>query len=341
MHTLNNLGVYYREQQVLDSSTYYFQKVFDLSLKEKDSLWNSVSGGNLGENFYLQGNYLKALPLLQRDADTSIKLKSWGNASNALIFIADIYLRKGDLKKAKQVMDQAIHAAHSSKALKRLGKAYPFVSKYYKTIGQPNIALAYADSTIVVMDSLKRQKDQFYGLRVEQLYNNHQIKIDTEGELALQNTGIRQKNFGLFFLVLIIFSGYFIFRKYNLKAKLKESTLLREVDQLANNIQEINDKKESVNWNEFKINSDEQWEKFLELFQKEHPEFIYRIKVKFSSITAGEIRLLCITRLGLDDVTIASILGVNVNSVSQTRRRFMRKSKIENLQVLKELIFSI
>jgi DNA-binding CsgD family transcriptional regulator len=99
--------------------------------------------------------------------------------------------------------------------------------------------------------------------------------------------------------------------------------------------------KNPVNWSELKINLDEQWENFIVLFENEHPKFIYRIKVKYPSITAGEIRLLCITRLGLDDVTAASIQGVNVNSVSQTRRRFMRKSNIENLIKLKELIFSI
>jgi len=351
-YTLNNIGVYYRELHQLDSSTYYFQKVFDLSIKENDSLWNSVSGGNLGENFYLQGSYQKALPLLQRDADVSIKLKSWGNASNALILIADIYLEKGNFKKAKQVMDQAIHAAHSSKKIKRLGKVYPLVSKYYKTIGKPIIALEYADSTIVVMDSMKWQKNQFYGLRVEQLYNKHQIKIEAQKENKIQNSTIRQRNYGLFFLGLLLFIGYFIFRKSKVKAKFKENTLLNEVDQvteelslkkeqLDNNIQEINAQKNRVNWSELKINSDEQWENFLELFEKEHPKFIYRIKVEFSSITAGEIRLLSITRLGLDDITIASILGVNINSVSQTRRRFMRKSNIENLLVFKELIFSI
>ena len=118
------------------------------------------------------------------------------------------------------------------------------------------------------------------------------------------------------------------------------SELSSKEEQLVNKIQEIEAKKNVVNWSEFKINSDEQWEKFLELFQKEQPNFIVNIKSKFPSITAGEIRLLCLTRLGLDDVVIASMLGVNVNSISQSRRRFMRKSEIENLNDLKALIFN-
>lgn len=90
----NNLGVYYRENHQLDSSTFYFKRVFDFPLTKNsshaDSLSNAIAGGNLGENFYLQGSYKEALPLLQRDAAITFKLKYWGNASNALILLTDI-----------------------------------------------------------------------------------------------------------------------------------------------------------------------------------------------------------------------------------------------------------
>ena len=352
----NNLGVYYREQHLLDSSTVYFKRVFNLPLTKnsshRDSLYAAISGGNLGENFYLQGNYEDAFPLLQIDADMNTRLKSWGNASNALILIADIYLKKGDLKKAKQTLDKASFAAHSSKEIKRLSKLYPVLSKYYKAIDKPAIALKYADSTIVAMDSLKRKSNLFSGANVEEAYNQHQLKRDAEKELKIKNSNIRIRNIGLFFLVLLLVIGYFIFRRFKWKVKRQEIQLVNKVEQvtgelsskeeqLKNKIQEISEKKNAVNWIDFKINSTEQWDKFLESFQKEHPNFIFRIKSKFSSITAGEIRLLCLTRLGLEDAAIASILGVNVNSISQTRRRFMRKLNIENLIELKGVIFSI
>ena len=350
--TLNNLGVFYREQNLLDSSTFYFRKVLDLTLNENDDVYYAIASGNLGENFYLQGNYKAALPLLQVDANKSTEAKVWGNASNALILIADIYLSEDDLEKAKQVLDQARIAADSSKELKRLGKLYPLLSKYYKTIGEKDLALAYADSTIVVIDSMKRQNNQFYGLKSEQLFNAYQLKIEAQEELQLQEMAVKKRNIGLLVLLLLITSGYFIFRSNYLKAKLKEINLITEVEQakdelaltkeqLDTHVQKIIIQHNSVDWKKIKINSDEQWEKFLELFQKEHPEFIYRIKSNFPSISAGEIRLFCLTLVGLDDLDIASILGININSVSQTRRRFMRKANIENLHELKELIYSI
>ena len=290
--------------------------------------------------------------MLQEDANKTTKLKSWGNASNALILIGDIYLKKGDLKKAKLTLDKAIFAAHSSRKIKRLSKLYPVLSKYYKTINQPKIALIYADSTIIAMDSIKRKNNLFSGTKVEEAFNKHQLKREADVALKIKNKNIKQRNFGLLLLGFLLFLSYFIFRKFRLKTRQRAISLENKVEQVTDKlslkekqlhkkVEEINAKKNAINWSEFKINSDENWEKFLVLFEKENPKFIYRSKVKYSSITAGEIRLFSLTRLGLDDATQASMLGVNVNSVSQTRRRFMRKSKIENLNDFKEMVFNI
>ena len=64
-------------------------------------------------------------------------------------------------------------------------------------------------------------------------------------------------------------------------------------EQLDTYIQEVILQNNSVYWKKIKIISDEQREKFLELFQKVHPEFIIRIKSNFPSISSGEIGLLC------------------------------------------------
>jgi hypothetical protein len=211
---------------------------------------------------------------------------------------------------------------------------------------------------------LKRKNNQFRGAKVEEAYNKYQLKRDAENtlseqlkadaekQLIIKNSYSRKRNIGLFCLALLVVIGYFVFRKFKLKAKQKENILANKVEQvtselsskdeqLKRKIQEISAKENTINWSELKINSDEKWDTFLELFQKEHPNFIVQLKSKFPSVTAGEIRFICLTRLGLDDAAIASMLGVNVNSISQTRRRFMRKSKIENLVILKELVFSI
>jgi tetratricopeptide (TPR) repeat protein len=350
--TLNNLGVFYREEHQLDSSTYCFEEVLRLNMGKNDSVYFAIANGNLGENLYLGGIYKEALPMLQIDADMGIKIGDWGLASNSLVLIADIYLRNNDLEKAKQILDQATIAAHTSNQFMRLGKLYPIQSKYYKALGQSSLALAYADSTIFVMDSLKAQNYPFHGVRLEQFFNEYQLKIDAFEVQKAQTKAIGQRNFGLLFLLLSLFIVYLLFRQYSLKAKLKERTLLSEVEhvqdelayakeQLDTYIRDITAQNEAVHWDETKIATDEQWKKFLELFNKTNPDFMFRIKSRFTSITSGEIRLLCVARLGLDDLVMASILGVNVNSVRQTRRRFMRKSKIESIHIFKALVFSI
>lgn len=344
----NNLGVYYRENQQLDSSTFYFKRVYDLPLTNKsfssDSLMKAVSGGNLGENLYLQGNYNDALPLLQNDADFNTKVKTWGNASNALILIADINLKKGDLKKAKEVLEKATFAAHHShfsQKTKRLSKLYPVLSKYYKTIGQHNIALTYADSTIVALDSLKRKNNQFRSAKVEEAYNKHQIKKESEIALQIKNDNIKRRNIGLFVLGLLLFIGYFIFRKYKAKAQQKEKILLSEVDQVTAEL-ETSKKQLNVFIQEAQqkalskkvILTDEDWREFLQYYNKVHPRFVMSLKERYPKLTEAEIRFCCLTYLSLSDKEMAAMLGVGRPSIRVTRQRSRAK-----LQITKEESF--
>lgn len=341
----NNLGVYYREQQQLDSSNFYFKRVYQIPLTKnssaRDSLYKAISGGNLGENLFLQGNYQEALPLLQIDATVNTKGKSWGNASNALILIADIYIEKGEIKKAKQTLDKAIFAAHSSKQIKRLSKLYPILSKYYRTIDQPNIALTYADSTFVALDSLKRKNNQFRGAKVEEAYNRNQIKIAAEKELATKNRNISRRNIGLLFLGLLLFIGFFIFRKSKLKAKQQESRLENKVEQVT---AELNDSKKQLNvfiqeaqqksLSKKIILTDADWREFLQYYKKVHPTFVTSLKTKYPKLTEAEVRFCCLTYLSLSDKEMAAMLGVGRPSIRVTRQRSRAK-----LQITKEESF--
>lgn len=343
--TNNNLGVYYRENKQLDSSTFYFKRVFNLPLtnnsSQHDSLMKAISGGNLGENFYLQGNYKKALPLLQKDADFTTKVKIWGNASNALILIADIYLKKGKPKKAKEVLDEAIFAAHSSKEIKRLSKLYPVLSKYYKAIDQPNIALTYADSTFISLDSLKRKNNQFRGANVEQAYNKHQLKKEAETALQIKNDNIKRRNIGLIILGLLLFIGYLIFRKFKQKAKQQKNMLLDEVDKVT---EELNASKKKLNvfiqeaqqkaLSKKVILTDADWREFLQYYNRVYPSFVMSLKTKYPKLTETEIRFCCLTYLSLSDKEMAAMLGVGRPSIRVTRQRSRAK-----LQITKEESF--
>ncbi|UAM98356.1 YhcB family protein [Polaribacter litorisediminis] len=344
--TNNNLGVYYRENQQLDSSNFYFKRVFNLPLTNTssrgDSLIHAVSGGNLGENFYLQDNYKEALPLLQKDADFTTKVKIWGNASNALILIADIYLKKGEFKKAKEVLEKATFAAHhSGKKIKRLSKLYPVLSNYYKIIGQPNIALTYADSTIVALDSLKRKNNQFRSANVEQAYNKYKIKTAAEKELASKNDNITLRNISLLVLLVLLIVGYFIFRKSKLKAKQQEKTLLSEVDKVT---QELNVSKKQLDvfiqeaqqkaLSKKVILTDADWREFLQYYNKVYPSFVMSLKTKYPKLTEAEVRFCCLTYLSLSDKEMAAMLGVGRPSIRVTRQRSRAK-----LQITKEESF--
>ena len=111
----NNLALAYRGLKMLDSSNYYFRFAKELAIAENNSGDITVINGNIGENLFLEGEFEAALPLLHADADYSLAIKSFGNASNALVYLSGCYLALGDLVKSERYLWEAYSAAKTIK----------------------------------------------------------------------------------------------------------------------------------------------------------------------------------------------------------------------------------
>jgi len=86
------------------------------------------------------------------------------------------------------------------------------------------------------------------------------------------------------------------------------------------------------------ILTEEDWTKFRLLFEKIHPGFFIKLKVKFPDITLAEQRMAALTRLRLTTKQIASILGISVDSVHKTRQRLRQRLQVGTETNIEELI---
>lgn len=77
-----------------------------------------------------------------------------------------------------------------------------------------------------------------------------------------------------------------------------------------------------------KILTTEDWSNFKSNFEQIYPDFIPQLKDKYPPLTNAELRLLILEKLELNTNEIAEILGVNKNTIHQTRRRFRKKIAI-------------
>jgi len=158
--TLNTLALSYRNLDMDDSAVYYFNKAYNYAVAQHDGIWPAILSGNLGYTYYLQKRYDKALPLLQKDADSCLKgERDIGNAANSLAVLSEIHLQQGNKQKA---LDEALLAyklilthnfVHIFKFKKNVSLA---LARVYAVSGNYALAYNFLDSASMANDSLEK-----------------------------------------------------------------------------------------------------------------------------------------------------------------------------------------
>jgi tetratricopeptide (TPR) repeat protein len=90
-----------------------------------------------------------------------------------------------------------------------------------------------------------------------------------------------------------------------------------------------------------KILTKEDWNKFKISFAVVHPTFITRANELYPNLTASELRLLCLQKLGMNTQESADMLGVLHDSVKRTTLRIFQKFNIDSLLTLQEVVDGI
>jgi len=360
----NMMGIIYRNLNELDSSTYCFKQELEYGLKKKDSQLITMSSGNIGENYYLQKKYAAALPLLNIDAKYHYASGEWGNASNAYLLMASIYIAKSNLSNAEvclKIAQQCIEIIRNTKQYPTIEKykrhklLYEIFTKYYIATSNSHFASLYFDSAKLITDSIANIRGRMTVLKTDgvfKLQKSEILKLKLENDLFEYR--IKQFVLVIVFLILTL-SSVFGFVKYRVKVKLRHSNLQLEKEKVEEDLvaaraaleQYLKDKlpKEPIgnhiNWKLISIVTPEHWKEFKILFDKSYPGYYLRLNEKMNNLTEGETRLMCLLKLNLTDIDMSNILGVNKNSIHQTRGRLKKKINIQTNEHLQELAQSI
>ena len=78
------------------------------------------------------------------------------------------------------------------------------------------------------------------------------------------------------------------------------------------------------------MQSDEDWQQFLSLFESVHPNFNNKLSELHSDFSKGEIRLASLLKMNLSTKDISSLLNVTVAAVKKTRNRMRKKMDISS-----------
>jgi tetratricopeptide (TPR) repeat protein len=126
---MNTTGLCYQHLNMLDSAEYYFRQTILLARANNKIPWEGIASGNLGNNYFLRGNYDQSVPLLQKDVAIAVDTKDWGLASGSLMILADISFIRNDISNAEKYLSAAQDYVYRSGQYERLQKLYPVIIK--------------------------------------------------------------------------------------------------------------------------------------------------------------------------------------------------------------------
>jgi hypothetical protein len=374
MHIHNHLGDSYRNIKSLDSSYYYFNVTLQKALKADDRVWEGISSGNIGYNNFLEGKLETAQPLIELDAKIAIENEDWGLATNALALLSKIQLSKNNISKAYKLSEEASLYARKSGQYRRFALVFPLQSKIATYQFKPELSIKYADSAVVVKDSLAKLYDARKLIRAQQRIEIEKQKFQDEKEDQEQSKQLLIRNGFIVILLLLITIIILFYNRYRLRVKNKEQLAFQELQTAVARLE--NFKTSIINKNKiiaqleqkFKksdnneggkkseieaqlelelelekatILTDKDWLEFTVLFEQAYPGFFKRLKVKYPKLTPSETRMITLSKLQLTNKEMALMLGVGIPAIRQVKSRLQKKINLNKGNTLLDMILKI
>lgn len=359
----NTIALCYQKLSLYDSAYVWYQKALLRAKEVKDIQWISIVTGNMGEMYFLQKKYDKAKPLLEYDYRTSLQKNMIVNAANSMQWAAQIFLYKQQLDSAVFLAKEALRLVQSEKEVKSI---------YYRNVYQ-TLAMAYKAKNIA--DSAWKYQQLYHKEADSVTYNEArskadilQTKINYELSLSNINALLKEKqaeqvkrNFLLTGIIIVLFAAFLLYQNQRLRFRLKKEQLLQETaaakQQLQSFTQNVIEKNEMIEQLQLQVErhthqttaellqqtilTDEDWNRFQQLFKKVHPGFCDSLKKMAPDITQAELRLAALIKLNIPNKQIASIQGISGDSIRKSKHRLRQRLNIKVEDGLEEYITGI
>jgi len=362
----NSLGLCYQKLKNFDKSNESFIQIINDSSEFSNKTWKGIATGNLGYNYYLQGDFNEAIPLFNTDISLALKNQDYGLAAGSTIPLADIYLQQHQLKKSKDKIDESVKYIQLSKQTDRLRKLYPILSKWYAANNEPDKSMKYLDSAMIANQKYQEKFNSFKLLHANQIVEAKEREIEIQRLNTESQLKLSQRNFIILIIAILLTGSIFAFwlrnkillkRQYikeleldntrkalsNAKNMLENTTLrIRQDHKL---ITELKRKKATEENNmllaELKsknILTQADWLQYKNLFKQAYPQFLPSLQASYPEFSQAEIRYLCLEKLQLNNNEMALVLGVSSNTVRVTKHRIRKKLNLESQEQTETLI---
>lgn len=367
----NLLGAAYLKKQQYDSAKLWFTKTYVQAVATGNVAWLGISGGNIGNTYYLQKKYKNAISFYKPAIDTCIKEKIWDNVAPFCSNLADCYIHTGNTSEASAYLQQSKQANELAWKNENWSKYYTVASTYYKLTGNTSQAFQYEDSAKLYDEKLSKEYDIAKKVRTEA--NWAYSKTTLEAEVALEKA--KRERWLLYSIIavtaLLSIIGVLYYKRQKLGYLLKQKHLETEkrraeenlhmaqtqlqdftenlrlknelIEKFSSEIEKLQQFNSTISdeqvasmeaLKQSAILTDADWKNFKTLFDKVHPGYISRLKNRHADLTPAETRYVLLEKLELSAKEMAGMLGVSAEAIRNIRFRVKKKLQLEDLKEL-------
>ena len=370
----NTLGQGYQQLNKLDSALISYKISSDLAYHTKDTVWQGINAGFMGQVYFLQGQYDAAKRLLEYDISMN-RSRVQLIAAYSLQWLGRLYLKIGrsdsalpKIKEALTLLEQQNNPGYQTKPYQEA--AYYAMADAYRMKGNSDSFYHYSLLYSHLHDSLQAVAARS-SLDVAHMRIGQEKSVNAVLRLQKEKRSEEQaRNFIIASILFFLIVSLLLLNRQRQRLKFQRQIALRQkaeteaekaaaTEQLHLFTQSITEKKELIEklqqqlqtreitteqqaiineLSEQTILTEMDWERFRRLFEKLHPGFLSRLKLQAPEITIAEQRMAAIIRLQLTSKQTAAMLGISVDSVRKTRQRLRQRLHIPAGDNLEEAI---
>lgn len=365
----NILGLIYRfngEAKLSDSC-------FATALHKAEAINDTANigdvSGNIGYNYMGAGRLDEAETYMHKDYELSMLKQNWASACLSKLTLSSIALARSNAAASFSYIQQTrelVNAKKTHLTRKALYTIYYFLymnlSKTTRLQGNDKALIHALDSMVLYKDSLFRSREsrEKASVQIKLIKESNQYQLELLRSEEKRNNLLRNALI-IICLLAIVVAVQTVHRlkranKNNEEKLVEYANVLVEknqlIEQFKNEMQQLKNQPEHIEHeieDIFKalrshtILSEEDWQRFKQLFERVYKNFFTNITQTIPGITQSEIRLLALTKLGLSTKEMADMQGVAADSIRKARYRLRKKIEIhvkedkDIAQVLNEL----
>lgn len=369
---INTVALGFHRLEQYDSAFFYYNKAMLVAKKMSNEVWRGIVSGNMGQIYFIQKKYDSAKLLLEYDYRISNQLGYFDNAGNSLQWAARVNLALGNKQLALQQVKEAFILLQKwpGASSNYLQNTYYTAAETYRALGIADSVYYYSGKYMTLHDSIERVVTLSSNNIAKMRFSNEKNRQLIQNVQAQKEKQEQQRNVIIVGILLLAIVALLFTNKKRLQSKHKEELAQQhrlaaeaEVsaakDQLKMFTGNIIDKTELIEKLEQQLQHKElsieqqrmiteisnqtiltenDWEKFKQLFEKIYPGFFISLKETTPDITLAELRMAALTRLQLTSRQMAAILGISVDSVHKSRQRLRHRFRLTTDYNLEEFI---